>query len=428
MIRRKNDNTESGGFFFKPKITRQLMKDVIDGIGKNDIHAQQMKVDTNICDEHFLFNFQGKTIRTIESTDEYQRFLAFMEENNKVEITSIRILCRINNNHNGFPQFEIIYLINGIFGQIYSRSINNEAIHPDNVKLSATMISAAIKDLEYVTRNQVQAEQDERGLADRLTAFEGLTNTITASSTRLDELVTASVSKVMAGSLEVNQKAQEFINTERSRLLKEFSDKEDALARKVAEHEVVRKSFNDQNNTLVRRKLLEEIKGELEKYRKIELSIETNRKHEKIGRACIYMMIGAAIGIATSTSFLIYEKDFYLIFPLATSTGFLGSTFVYYLRITSAWARQHAELEMENLRYTYDMLRAGWFAELLFEYKILAKDKELPDSIATVMTKGLFESRIGTNPGAKHPIDDIFDLIKKYKSVEIGKDGVKVGK
>jgi hypothetical protein len=427
MIKRKNDSTESGSFFFKPDKSSQLIKDVISGISKNDIYAQALKIDTNVCQEHFTFSFSGKNIKNIEGTGEFQMYTKFMEENPKVEITSVRIVCRQHNNNN-HPAFEIVYLINGLFGQVYARSENSSALTSENCKLAAIIITAAIKDLNYVTRNQIQAEQEEHGLAEKMEIFEGLTSTITASTTRLDELVTAAVSKVMAGSLETNKNAQEFINTERSRLLKEFADKEEALARRVAEHEIIRKSFNDQNNTLVRRKLLEEIKAELIKYRNVELSGETNKKHDKIGTACLYMMIGAACGIFASTFSLIYEREYYLIFPLATSTAFLGSTFVYYLRITSAWARQHAELEMENIRYTYDMLRAGWFAELLFEYKILAKDKELPDSIATVMTKGLFESRAGTNTGTKHPVDDIFDLIRRYKSIEIGKDGVKIGK
>jgi hypothetical protein len=102
-----------------------------------------------------------------------------------------------------------------------------------------------------------------------------------------------------------------------------------------------------------------------------QLSDETNKKGVPVQVACVVLAILAVIGITVSGYFVFTDAEakWHHILPLTSSIMILVSTAIYYIRWNDSWLGRHADLEIRNQLLRQDMLRASWFAEMLFQYK-----------------------------------------------------------
>jgi hypothetical protein len=108
--------------------------------------------------------------------------------------------------------------------------------------------------------------------------------------------------------------------------------------------------------------------------------------------------------------------DWHHLAPFSAATLTLLSTFIYFVRWNDQWAKEHARAEIRIKRFSEDILRASWIAELFFETK--DKNIQVPDTLFTNFSQGLF----GDEPLAEtqHPVDQVADLVKKLSAIEVG--------
>jgi hypothetical protein len=100
------------------------------------------------------------------------------------------------------------------------------------------------------------------------------------------------------------------------------------------------------------------------------------------------------------------------------------TTFVYYLKWNDRWFREHADAELAATRYKADIYRASWLAELVLEAQTEA-DAELPPELIAAFGRNLFVDP-GPTKESEHPIEAISSLVKRVRSVTVGKGGFSV--
>jgi hypothetical protein len=214
------------------------------------------------------------------------------------------------------------------------------------------------------------------------------------------------------------QKREEELNGSHANKLKDLGARE-------KEHAEAVKQFELRNNTAVRRDLLKEIRNKIEQQKKIEISPETSGKRRIIHGVCAITLGAAAIliGVFAVKLYNAQTLDWHLMIPMSTWTIVFVTTAIYYIRWNDQWFREHARVEFENRKFSADILRASWVAELFFES---AEKKELtmPPQLVASFTKNLFDG--ATLDGKLHPMDQLNDLIKQFSSLEVNKGGVKI--
>jgi len=211
---------------------------------------------------------------------------------------------------------------------------------------------------------------------------------------------------------------QQALEQEQQSKLKNLEHREQAHADAV-------KRFELRNNTAVRRDLLEKIKAKIEEQKQFKITDDTSRKRWVIHGICSATML-LSVGIVGAFVWKIFNAqtvDWHLVVPLAAWTSVFVSTGIFYLRWNDQWFREHAKAEFESQKFSADILRASWVAELLFEWET-KKEPAIPPELVRSFTKNLFES---SSPDTRlHPADQLADLLKQVSSLEISKGGMKM--
>lgn len=213
---------------------------------------------------------------------------------------------------------------------------------------------------------------------------------------------------------------QRTLDLENQSKLKEIEGRENIHAEMV-------KQFELRNNTAVRRDLLETIRGKIEEQKKIEISPETLSKRQIIHWICSVTLGISAVAIGVFIWKLIAGEtaDWKLLVPLSTWTAILVSTSIYYIRWNDQWFRDHAKVEFENRKFSADILRASWVAELLFEW-VEKKGIAMPPELVASFTRNLFE---GLSADSRlHPADQLTELLRQVSSLEVSKGAIKMTK
>ncbi|HEV2695451.1 MAG TPA: hypothetical protein VG347_21325 [Verrucomicrobiae bacterium] len=192
-------------------------------------------------------------------------------------------------------------------------------------------------------------------------------------------------------------------------------------------HNEAVKQFELRNNTVVRRDLLKEIRNKIEQQASIKISPSTVSKRWIIHVVCALTMIIsiALVGFFVSQIYKATTIDWKTLVPLSTWTALFIMTGVYYLRWNDQWFRDHARAEFENRKFSADILRASWVAELFFEWAE-KKGVSIPPELVDSFTKNLFDNV--SSDGRLHPADQLSDLVKQFSTIEVSKGGVKVSR
>jgi hypothetical protein len=198
------------------------------------------------------------------------------------------------------------------------------------------------------------------------------------------------------------------------------------LEEREQEHAEAVKRFELRNNTAVRRDLLREIRNKIEEQKTIQISEGTIQKRRIIHGTCIVTLL-LSIGIIGALVWKIVAGqaalDWRLFIPLGTWTALFVTTGIYYIRWNDQWFRDHARVEFETRKFSADILRASWVAELFFEWAE-KKGVNMPPELVGSFTKNLFD--VTASDGRLHPMDQMQDLIKQFSTLEVTKGGVKV--
>lgn len=318
----------------------------------------------------------------------------------------------------------------------------------ETVKKVAALLDELAKEYSQVEEAQVHAAQTAlqsmapkellAQLTGRLTdtavdlrfatkeALETFTKYLTESSQKLTTDIAREYEKIRAqaaserAALEKElaaQKAQ--IEQERANNLQQLEAERNALQKEREAFLEEKKKFDDNNNRHMRRAESSKILEKLDAQKEIKLSDATNQKVLPIQVVC-GALAAAAAGGAGYCAWVILHKDiisWYHMIPFSASLLVLVSTALYYLRWQSAWLSRHADLETRNQLLRVDVLRASWFAELLFEFKD-EKQATVPESVIQAMTKNLFELK--ANPEVpKHPVDDVAGFLSRMNRVRL---------
>ena len=111
------------------------------------------------------------------------------------------------------------------------------------------------------------------------------------------------------------------------------------------------------------------------------------------------------------------------VIPFSTGLILFVSTAIFYIRWNDQWFKEHANAEFENRKFSRDIVRASWIAELLFEWKE-KKEIPFPEQLVISFTTGLFETN-DTIKTTKHPFDDLKSLAGSISEIKFSKkDGI----
>jgi len=252
------------------------------------------------------------------------------------------------------------------------------------------------------------------------------------SSSTLHSTANECARLITKASLEAQETNRIALQTEREELQEEYKVKTTKLIQEREELDKQRKIINDKRATIERRdvrdKLLSQLEDRLQKG--ATYSRGTEAKGKTITWSCWLILLVSLVGFTYFAISLAKDTTFIPghVMPMVTCAAIFISTFVFYLRWRNGIFQRLAVTELRTHALRQDVMRASWFAELLFEYKDEnGKSAILPPEIVQAMTRNLFAD-IGEPELANHPVDDIMRIMRRMKSVDISNDGFKISR
>jgi hypothetical protein len=230
--------------------------------------------------------------------------------------------------------------------------------------------------------------------------------------------------------LDTQKKLNEQYQLDKEKLQIEFAERDEKLKQQVQEFEDRKKQFDDRERTVVRRELLTKIEKIIEQQSKFNLSETTIGKRSIVNKICYSVLGFSGLGITSIAATFIFNYfaknilDWNLLIPSGAFAVIFGSTLIFYLRWSSQWYREHADIEFSNQVFSRDMLRASWIVEMFFEWKE-QKEFDMPVEIYNAISKNLFNERISSKQ-INHPIEDLLKITGKFSKVKLGKEGIEV--
>jgi len=369
------------------------------------------QIDTNAGDRHFQKDNLNCSPDKVLEVPEVAKVVEWLESGPIAQLNHVMVRC------GNAP----------IAG--FRLAINRKPLHDqitlhydDNAdrNVVADLITKVSKLYEIVPNERVVTESAVNDIAVRRDLVTQLVQSFSEASARLHESITTGTETLLLQATRASEELAKQVAKERGTLHAEYDTKRKSLSEERAAFELERKEFNDKKATLVRRDLLEKIRAELRDHgRAFTLSAATYRK-----RRPILVLFWIIIPISL-VSFIVFgwrvftsaTPDWHHVGPFTGAALTLVSTILFYVRWQTSWLGRHADLETKNQLFNYDMLRASWFAEMLFEYKD-ERGQGLPESVIEVMTANLFQDT-GARPMGQHPVDDVIGLIGKLRRVRV---------
>jgi hypothetical protein len=131
------------------------------------------------------------------------------------------------------------------------------------------------------------------------------------------------------------------------------------------------------------------------------------------------MLLGVLVAVGFAIKLLL-SPDWKFVPGVTTGLLLAASTFVYYIKWSDQWFKEHARAEIRNRRLEADIQRAAWLSEMFFE----TKDKQLPESFFEHFARGLFSEE--QMQDTEHPADQLAKLVRSVSGVKVGKEGVDI--
>jgi hypothetical protein len=327
----------------------------------------------------------------------------------------------------------------------------------DKIQFHSGDINIAMRGIEYIVEKYPQVADEKRrqietaivnsAPSDLLTE---VTRRLTESAVDLRAATKEGLAQFLSGVTAIDKEITEKLHVEyakhrteieaqrvklqadaeeqRKRDQEEIEAEWEKLRDERAKFEIKRKKLDDRRSTHVRREIFKELESKLAKQTKVELSAETNKKLWPIWIVCGVVAAGA-IALGAFGGYLMLtqhqELGWMAIAPFSSGVIVFGLNAIYFVRFANAWLARHADLETRNQLLQFDMARASWFTEMLFEYKD-AKSGTVPESVIRVMTKNLFELRAGADDRVKHPVDDVAAFLERVNRIRLAEGEVEM--
>ena len=215
-----------------------------------------------------------------------------------------------------------------------------------------------------------------------------------------------------------------------ARFTKKNTELEESFQKRNKELEGEREGFikekakyDARENTVVRRDLLGKIQAIVETQKKIEITPATIEKRKPVGIICL-VMFGVALSLISVFGYKLFAEsspNWFHVAPFSTGVILFVSTAIFYIRWNDQWFKEHANAEFENRKFSRDIVRASWIAELLFEWKE-KKEVPFPDQLITSYATGLFKDS-DVVKATKHPFDDLKSLAGSVSEIKFSEKG-----
>ncbi|EMJ95767.1 hypothetical protein [Leptospira alstonii] len=400
-------------------------KDLIIQAGQNTF--TELTVNTDLMSS--ILHVQT-SLSALENHPQYGFFIEEIHNNTlKIRSLSLRLALIRNNQNSMFPivnfseQIEELYDFITISWDIQLAAPQIKIIQ--NVKSIILNSLSEFKSEEYfkqfndpIISNYLKIQESKVGELE--STLEKQIKNIGEQSAKWNEL-----------SIEFQRNIQEKYENDLRKLNESFKVKEQDLQKKEEEFNERVKEFDIRERTAVRRDLLTQIKLLIKERKSIILSDETSKKRNVIN----FISLGILGVSGVSILFVLFK--FYLdssltntfqfqnLYPLLGLTPLFVSLLIFVIRWYSAWYKEHADLEISNIKFGADILRASWIAEMYFELKE-EKGLELPQEILQAFTKDLFEPIDTGKKLVTHPYEDILKNISELKKVKLSKGSFEI--
>ncbi|MCB9852411.1 MAG: hypothetical protein H6819_04895 [Phycisphaerales bacterium] len=373
-----------------------------------------LTIDTNLRDGHF--NAQQITL-----ADGDAKSNALLEEIDAAFLDKQYIICKkvaLSNVQGWHIEYSNG---DGVVAQVLAR-IGDQNRYNSSVDLIADALSS---NFDFNPHSAIIDASLPKEMQDRLRYYERA----------LSEL-TANVSKLGTMAAKEQKRQSEFVRKQLDELDARYKEKDEALeavyrkkeadlASREEGHRAKVAEFELRESKAVRRSLLVEMKNDIKAQKTIKLSDETNKKRAIISNTCFVAMgVGLVLALVFGLGALFGSNtDWHFLIPTSAGVLLFASTLIFFIKWNDQWFREHASAEFRNMRFSADILRASWFAELLFEW-VGEKQTDLPESVVTSFTRNLFlDERLAE---AEHPAEAIGKLLGGVEKIHVGKDGLDV--
>jgi hypothetical protein len=273
-------------------------------------------------------------------------------------------------------------------------------------ELPAVAMEAVPQEVRAQFEQAFQHTQNLTGVA------ESLVRNIAQQSEKWDESLRKQQGDLDQRFQQRQDKLQAEVDAEKAKLAKA----QEELAAKA-------KAFDDRESRHVRRQLLTQIEQVIEKRKALRLSDDTCRKRWPVHVVCVAgMALFAGLAVAGRLGVTAGTWEWPQLLGMIGGGLAFASTFIYYVRFNQVWLDQHANAEMETMKFEADTLRASWLTELVFEWQQSAgkEGAAFPEQLVTGFSRDLFAARPGAK-SAKHPLDDVMRSLGALSRVKVGK-------
>lgn len=193
-----------------------------------------------------------------------------------------------------------------------------------------------------------------------------------------------------------------------------LGEREVDLAKKLAEVDL-------RDPRIVRRKLREELLGQLGKREeKFELTWGTTVKFCIVAGAYLLLVAAVVLAMLFAGNWRNEEQgDIRLALLLRESALFLGIALIgwFFVRSVYRWFRDHADEELYARRLELDVNRASWVYEMAVEWQY-EKQGPIPEFLIDRLSRNVFPERSET-AGAATPIDAVSSALRRDGSLQI---------
>jgi hypothetical protein len=394
-------------------------------------------VSTIISENHLTISDQNKPLsgKDLFESEEIKSFINFISKNNYIDIKKIEIeslLLRIPNDTN-FNQFypKIIYNHgeNLVYDTIEVKLFEN---HPQSIDLLTQILESIHRNFPLQDTLSVQNSLLDDLQSKKISIYEAnylkFQKLFMNEKLFLDEVKETWNQFTIDTQKRLNRKFEE----DSLKIERKFNEKNDNFIREQEAFYEYKKNFDDRERTVVRRDLLNKIEGIIEKQSKFNLSETTIQKRKIVNIICNTILSISGISLFVIIGIFIYIylsrniTDWNILISGVPFSIIFGSTLIFYLRWTTQWYRDHAEIEFSNQIFSRDMLRASWIVEMFFEWRE-QKQSEIPEEIYTAISRNLF-NQVKKSDTTSHPFEDILKFTNKFSKIKISKGGVDLNK
>ena len=214
------------------------------------------------------------------------------------------------------------------------------------------------------------------------------------------------------------------LHAEHAQKLADIDKREAELKAKIEE-------FNLQESKGVRRQIFDHIKKIIEDRRNFSFSKELKDKRNATFYTCTILELVSMALMTAGIMISLQQKSLSYLCLSGSGFALFVSTSIYYIRWSNSFEQQQLKVEMDNLNFEKDILRASWIAEFSLEVARDAKALENSGIIKILIenySKDLFINDLGGVKAANHPYEDLFNLLNRFKKLKAGDGGVEIEK